>query len=241
MGVSESSTYGRRLVANCRMATLLAPNATASTMTTIISTLEGPGELGLVDIKDASSARVIQTVGSVAEGGRTPVMVDGGSETVAEAMMSVTAGCDAVVVASAVIVVAPAVEVVAAVVTVAAPTAVVAGLAVVAVRFAVVVVGLGLAVVGVGDTWQPGLPWPAGGLQVFPGWAVTGPANAQAASAMAAAKTQVKLTPRTHVRKRLVPILEPPRSHDLCSPRSLPEIDAERTTGPRRNIGAEAP
>ena len=64
---------------------------------------------------------------------------------------------------------------------------------------AVVVVGLGLGlvVVVVADTWQPGRPWPAGGLQVLPGTALAGPANTSAASPIAVASAHVTPTARS--------------------------------------------
>ena len=82
-----SRPYGRRLVASCQTATLLAPNAIASTMMTIISMVDGPGEFEEAARREASSARLIwvedwgMVVGSgmmVVEEGGTVTAVDGG-------------------------------------------------------------------------------------------------------------------------------------------------------------------
>ena len=139
---------------------------------------------------------------SVVEGGRLSV-VDGGSVTVADATLPAVVEGAIIMKAPAVVVLMPAVVIV------------VLGLAVVGVGLAVVVVGLGLGltVVVVAALWQPGRPWPAGGLHVLPGWAVTGPAKAQAVIPIVVATANVIPNPKSHERKDPFLILKPLLSH----------------------------
>jgi hypothetical protein len=118
----------------------------------------------------------------VVEEGGTLAVVDDESVTMAAAVTPV------VVYGETVVLVLPRVVV--------GWAAVAAVLTVVAVGFFVVAVGL--AVVAVADWWHPGLPWPAGGLHVLPGWALAGPANAHAARPIATANAHVKPPPRSH-------------------------------------------
>lgn len=157
------------------------------------SRVDGIALTAEADTLDAGSAGPIPVVdGGIAsvEEGAAAAVVDVGSVTVVDAEALVVVSGRAVVVVSgrAVVVVAAAVRALAWVVVVVG-----FGLAFVVVTFLAVVVVTLLTVVVVADLWHPGKPWPAGGLQVLPGCAVTGPAYTHAASPIAVANANVTL------------------------------------------------
>ena len=160
----------------------------------IVSPVDVLGELEEAARSDANSTGSI----SVLDWG-TAVVEEGGRVSVDEGCEVTTAGAAiAVVVDGRTVVVVPA-----AVVVVVGLAVVVAGLAAVAVRLAVVAVRLAvvvvrLAVVAVVDLWHPDWPWPAGGLHVFPGWAVAGPTYTHPAIPIATATAIVAPNAMSH-------------------------------------------
>jgi hypothetical protein len=176
---------------------------------TMSSVADEFGELELAETPDAGSSSPVTVVGSgmvvvtMADAPALPV-VDVGTVVLVTGLA--VAVLTLVVVGFTVVVVGFTVVVVGLGFTV-----VVVGFTVVVVGFTVVVVGL--AVVVVTSTWHPGLPWPAGGLQVLPGWALAGPAYTQAPSPITTATAQVMPNARTNERGDLFLIFKPPLSH----------------------------
>ncbi len=142
-------------------------------------------EAGATVVDDAGRVVLTSAVGLTSAVVLTPAVAVGPVVVVVDFAV-VAVGATVVVVGLAVVVVDFVVVVVGfAVVVVGAAVVVVVGCGgvVVVVGWGLVVVVVGFAVVVVvAATWHPGLPWPAGGLHVLPGWAVAGPAYAQAAS-----------------------------------------------------------
>jgi hypothetical protein len=189
------------------------PPTTTATMTTITT-------MSAVDVPDDEAGSLVEVVDCrtvVLEDDPAGLVVAGEVVTVvdAETVDPVPPAVVVVVALAVVVVVGAAVVVVALAVVVVGLAVVVVGLAVVPVGLAVVVVGLavvvvGLAVVVVASTWHPGLPWPAGGLHVLPGWETAGPANTQERMPIAAATANAVPTRRNHERKGLFLISKPP-------------------------------
>jgi hypothetical protein len=211
------------------MATPLAATAPATTMITINSVVDELDDSEEAETGDAASSWLIPVadweVAVVEEGGMLTV-VDGDTVPAADKVTLVVVDGETVVVGFAVVVVGFAVVVV--------------GFAVVVVGFVVVVVGLGLTVVVVAETWHPGLPWPAGGLHVLPGWAVTGPTNAHAVSPIATAKAIVAPNPSIHPGARLFPISNLLLLATSCSPGVATSVRHGRKSGPCHGIRSEA-
>ena len=192
------------------MTTPLAATRTATTtMSSVVVEFDDLEEAETLDVGSSGSATVVDSV--ALEPGDTVVVVDGGLVTMADAPALAVVDVGTVALVTALVVVVLAFVVVVGFTVVVGLTVVVVGFTVVVVGFTVVVVGF--TVVVVADTWHPGVPWPAFGLHVLPGWALAGPAYTQAANPIATASAHVMPNATSNERKCLFLILKPPLSH----------------------------